>query len=135
MLVSLPIYANQIGKSLDNRSISAHIVLPQQLRRVLKSLKAFLELGQHLLIWHSGRVILFMGSLLHKKLFVTVLIHRTALGGKAAKAAALPGFFKIECGGSSAGAAAEALVIWLPCLPKIYCGGPEYTVLSAEVTR
>ena len=108
MLVSLPIYANQIGKSLDNRSISAHIVLPQQLRRVLKSLKAFLELGQHLLIWHSGRVILFMRSLLHKKRFVTVLIHRTALGGKAAKAAALPGFFKIECGGGSAGASAAA---------------------------
>ena len=68
MLVSLPIYANQIGKSLDNRSISAHIVLPQQLRRVLKSLKAFLELGQHLLIWHSGRVLLLMGVIILKNL-------------------------------------------------------------------
>ena len=74
MLVSLPIYANQIGKSLDNRSISAHIVLPQQLRRVLKSLKAFLELGQHLLIWHSGRVLLLMGVIISQNQFICVPI-------------------------------------------------------------
>ena len=51
-------------------------------------------------------------------------------GGKAGKAAALPGFFKIKCDGSSASAAAAALmVIWLPCLPKIR-GGPMLILLQ-----
>ena len=47
-----------------------------------------------------------------------------AKAAKEAKAAVLPEFFKIECGGSSNGAAAAALVVWLPILPKIYSGDP-----------
>ena len=45
------------------------------------------------------------------------------MGGKAGKAAVLPGFFKIEYSDGSSGLAVAALVVWLPLLPKIYHGG------------
>ena len=57
------------------------------------------------------------------------------MGGKAGKAAALPGFFKIEYGGGIPGLAAAVLVVWLPLLPKIYHGGPvPYHIIIHSLT-
>ena len=50
---------------------------------------------------------------------------RAATGGKAAKAWSLARFSELESGGSSGGAPAKWPPLWLPCLPKIYRGGPE----------
>ena len=51
-------------------------------------------------------------------------LFRAAKEGKVDKAAALPGFFKIECGGK----ARLAAVTLVPYLPKIYWGGPTLSL-------
>ena len=53
---------------------------------------------------------------------------RTATRGKAAKAWSLARFSELESGGSSGGAPAKWPPLWLPCLPKIYRGGPNYLI-------
>ena len=51
-----------------------------------------------------------------------------ATGGKAAKAWTLARFWGLESGGGS-GTPAKWPPLWLPCLPKIYCGGPEASLM------
>ena len=62
----------------------------------------FLERGNFLATWKKSKV-----------------FARAAMGGKSAKTEVLPGFGKIEHGGSSGGGPGIR-----SCLPKIHRGGP-----------
>lgn len=58
-----------------------------------------------------------------------------AMRGKTAKTVVLPGFFKIECGGCSNNLVAASAVVWLSCLPKIYCGSHAFPSLPLYPTQ